>query len=295
MKNGLKKFISQLLCVSFLLGASAMTLSSCGGKDELGNKYMDVIEDKAAAIELVGSGKAESDLISDIEYEIALMVHSEYGEESYDLGIKNAFSATGRNTDDTEVFCSKTYYGTQGNETSIYYRYDGHLYFDYCNTLMRTAMSEQEFYSYLSTTARTADTDFFKTAGFSEGRIYEYSNGTRAAVFTQPTEELKEKIAVFLGLSGGSYVYNFSDVFLRFDVTKGGSILKCTLDFNIDYHETLSPQNVVTYDGNFGCIVTATGNGVNVRTPQNGVEYTTVSDFKKLQLIFDGYKNLAAF
>ena len=126
---------ARLLCAAMALNSCALTLTACGGKDELGNRYAEKVDGIEAADTLVDEAKAKSDAISDIAYDIALMVCAEYGGKKYDLGVKNSYFATDRGTDASEVFCTKTYYGAEGNQVDVFYRHDGHLYIDFCNTI----------------------------------------------------------------------------------------------------------------------------------------------------------------
>ena len=290
-KSKFLRSVSSFLVILTVFTSFSSMLASCG-KDELGKRYSSKTEGKDAAVALVADGKAASDAISDIEYEIALMIHSEYGDKVYDLGVKNVYYATDRNTEDTEVYCTKTYYGTEGNEIAAYYRHDGYLYSDFCNTLIRSPMTEAEFYDYVDDTALTASVAYFKPSNFSSGCVYGYSDGTESAFFFGCSAELTDAIAGFLGLSGGSYVYEFSDVMLHFEVNAEGEIRFGELSLSVEYHESISTTNVVSYDGSFTCDILNVGDQVSVRVPQAGVEYQTVSDFEKLRLITKGYETL---
>ena len=286
-------FVAGLMCAALVVNTCAFMLSSCAGRDELGNKYSDKTEGMAAADALVDSAKAVSDAVSDISYDIALMVRADFGKTVYDLGVKNSYFATDRGTEDSEIFCSKTYYGAEGNQVNVFYRHGGYLYIDFCNTMIRSETSEKKFYTYIADKGNTASTDFFKSENFAEGVTYSYRDGSRAAVYSSPSEELRKKIAVFLGLEG-LYMYDFSDMYLRCNVTPEGAVSDCRLDFILTYHDAMSPDAVVTYDGEFACTVTDTGDTVSVRIPQDGVEYATVSDFSKLELLTNGYSVLSS-
>lgn len=293
--NGYRlKTAAGLLCAVLMLNGGAVTLTSCGGKDELGNRYSDKAEDFAAADALVEGAKAKSDAIADISYDIALMVKAEYGDKVYNLGVKNSYFATDRGSEESEIFCSKTYYGAEGNQVDVFYRHGGYLYIDFCNTLVRSQTSEKDFYTHISGKGYTASTDYFKSENFSEGCVYTYKDGSRAAVYSSPSEELKKTVASFLGLEG-SYIYEFSDTYLRCNVNPDGTVSSCRLDFKLDYYSAVNPEAVVTYDGEFACTVNTVGDTVTVRTPQKGVQYATVSDFSKLELLTKGYEVLASF
>ena len=131
-------FVAGLMCAAMVVNTCAFMLSSCAGRDELGNKYSDKTEGMAAADALVDSAKAVSDAVSDISYDIALMVQADFGKTVYDLGVKNSYFATDRGTEDSEIFCSKTYYGAEGNQVDVFYRHGGYLYIDFCNTMIRS-------------------------------------------------------------------------------------------------------------------------------------------------------------
>jgi len=286
--------VARLLCAVIILNSCVWLFASCGGRDELGNRYAEMIDGMESANALVVDAKSKSDAISNISYDVALMVKADLGEEKYDLGIKNSYFVTDRGSEESEIFCSKTYYGSEENEVDVYYRHGGYLYIDYCDTLIRSQVSEKDFYTYVADKGNTASTDFFKSSNFASGCVYEYKDGNMAAVFSAPSDGLKQSIAVFLGLEG-KYMYDFSDMYLRFNVNADGTVSQCRLDFMLDYYNALSPDAVVTYDGEFACTVTGTGDGVSVRTPQAGIEYTTVSDFSKLELFMDGYEVLSSF
>lgn len=286
--------VAKLLCAALALNSFALTLTACGGKDELGNKYAEKTEDRAAADALVLDAKTKSDAIADISYDIALMVRAEYGDKVFNLGVKNSYFATDRGTEESEIFCTKTYYGAEGNQVDAYYRHGGYLYIDFCNTMIRSQVSEKDFYTHIAEKGNTASTDFFKGENFSDACVYEYRDGGSAAVYSAPSDSLLKSISVFLGLEG-NYMYDFSQVYLRCNVKADGTVSDCRLDFKLDYYDAMSPDAVVTYDGEFACTVNGTGEGVTVRAPQTGVEYATVSDFSKLELLTGAYDVLSSF
>ena len=286
--------ISKLLCVATVLNFCALTMTACGGKDELGNRYAEKTEDFAAADSLVEEAKAKSEAISDIAYDIALMVRAEYGTTVYNLGVKNSYFATGRGTEESEIFCSKTYYGSEGNQVDVYYRYGGYLDMDFCNTLVRSPITEKEFYAFIDKKENTASTDFFASENFAEGCVYKYKDGSFAAVYSSPSDSLMKSVAGFLGVEG-NYMYEFSDMYLRCNVNADGTVSECRLDFILDYYSAVNPDAVVTYDGEFACTVCSVGESVTVRTPQKGVQYATVSDASKFDLLLNGYDVLSSF
>ena len=285
---------ARVLCAVLAINSCAFALVSCGAKDELGNRYAEKIEDFTAADSLVAEAKAKSDAISDISYDIALMIRAELGDTVYNLGVKNSYFATDRGTENSNVFCSKTYYGAEGNDVDVFYRYDGYLYIDFCNTMVRSQVSEKDFYTHIADKGNTASTDFFKSENFGSGCIYTYKDGTSAAVYSAPNDLLKKSIASFLGLEG-VYVYEFSNVYLRCNINLDGTVSACRLDFDLDYYSSANPDQVVNYDGEFACTVNSVGDSVTVRTPQMGVQYTTVSNFSALELLLDGYSVLSSF
>ena len=285
---------AKILCAALALNSCALLLTSCSGKDELGNRYKERIEGIEVADALVDEAKVKSDAIPDIAYDVALMVKAEYGSTVYNLGVKNSFFATDRGTEESEVFCSKTYYGSEGNQVDVYYRHNGFLYIDFCNTLVRAQTSEKDFYTHIANKGHTASTDYFKSESFSEGCVYEYKDGTRAAVYSSPSDDLKKAIGTFLGLEG-TYIYEITDTYLRCNIKVDGTVSDCRLDFALKYHDAMNPNAVVVYDGEFACTVNSTGDAVTVRTPQTGVQYATVSDFSKLELLMNGYGVLSSF
>ena len=241
----IKNIIARVLCAVMAINAMTLGFTSCARKDELGNRYSSVTEGMETANALVSEAKGKSDLIADIEYDIALMVHANYNSKEYDLGVKNSYWATGRNTETSEIYCTKTYYGANGNVIDAYYRHDGHMYLDFCNTLIRVPISEGDFYTKVENTTNTASLEYFKSKHFASGRVYGYSDGTQAAVFDQPSAELTKNVAEFLGLEG-SYIYEFSDVYLRCEVGVDGTVTACRLDFVVSYHDALNKDSVVT-------------------------------------------------
>lgn len=297
-KHGKKRFglraLCSLLCAVAAVNSSVFLLTSCSSVDELGNSYSDKIEGKESADDLVADAKGKSEAISDIAYDIALMVRSEYGGKTYDLGIKNSYFATDRGTDSSNIFCTKTYYGSEGNVIDAYYRHDGYMFVDFCNTWVRAATAEKDFYAHVEKQQNTASTEYFNTASFAEGVVYEYEDGTKAAVYTSPSEELTKSVAVFLGLEG-NYVYKFSDIYLRCNVKTDGTVSACRLDFMLEYHEEGMPDAVVVCDGEFACTVNATGEAVSVRTPGSNITYTTVSEISKLDLLLNAYQVLGSY
>ena len=286
-----KRMVARILCGVMLFGAVTLGFTSCG-KDELGNRYSSVTEGMEAADALVDGAKEKSDLISDIEYDIALMIHTEYDKKVYDLGIKNSYYATDRNTENSEIYCSKIYYGANGNTVNAYYRHNGNLYVNLCNTLISAPISEKDFYGHVETTPNTAELDFFKSENFATGKVYTYSDGTMSAVYEQPSAEFLKNIAGFLGLEG-AYAYDFSQVYLRCNVKADGTVSECRLDFIINYYDSMTPTDVVTYDGEFACTVKNTGDAVTVKKPQSGLNYTVISDYSRLELLTKAYGVLA--
>lgn len=289
-----KKLLSILLAAITLLSATA-PLSACANKDELGNRYKTKTNGMDAATSALENAHTLTEAITDIEYAIALMVHCEYAGEIYDIGLKNAYYVTGKGSDSVNAYCTKTYYGIDGNIASAYYLKDGYIYTEFCNTLINAPMNENEFYDYVETTDMTAKTVFFERSYYSEGCYYTYSDGTSAVVMSGANDELGEMIASILGFSETDYSYTVEDIILRYNINIDGTISDCDLDFNIDYYDVMTPNNVITYDGEFGFSINATGNAVKVKSPQAGLDYHTVSSLEKLKLLLSCYETLISY
>ncbi len=286
-----KRILSLLLLVCALAPSFSATVGCGGGRDELGNRYKSKTEGKDAATAEIDRALELTEQISDINYAISLMTHSDIGS-TYDLGYKNEYCITGRKTDDCDIYCTKTYYGTTGTEPAAYYLNDGYIYVDFCNTMLRAPADEQSFYDYVRSEAMTASTEFFDRKYYGDGAVYRYSDGTSAAVLTDGSEELGKLIADHIGVTAEGYAYDIEGMTLRYEIGADGIFKRCELSFKLEYYKVLEKNNTVTYDGSFGFEIKGVGGEVTVKKPQAGVEYSTVSELSMLPLLTGCYEKL---
>lgn len=269
-------------------------LLSCGKRDELGNKYKRKLDGMEYALTELDSARELTEKIENISYEIALMVNCDYADTQYKLGLKNACSITGKCTENSEIYRANTYYGTTDNVSSAHYLHDGYIYTDFCNTLIRVQGNEESFNKLVTSDSMTADTVYFDRSNFSDGWTYEYADGSKAVVLSGAGEDLKKKIADLFGVS--SYIYSYPvEPLLRYEISSDGTLESCEMTFDLEYHQATAPNDKVLYKGAFGFDITAVNDEVKVKVPQSGLEYSTVSDLEKLELIVTGYSKLASF
>ena len=290
------KIIKRTLLAALCLICAALILSACA-RTPGGKKYSSVTEDLNAAKEAVSAASEKQKEFSDLSVDYDFALKCQVGDVTYTMGMKNTVSYLGRGTENEGAYRLNSVTRLDGiKENERFWLKDGYIYSKQYQTNFKAKGDVTAFLEYTADAQLSADEEYFNTESFAKGDLYACKDGTKEAVFTEAKDAIKEGIAVFIGLDQLSYVYEIEGVTLIVSIDENGHVCEKHLTFSVDYYSEQSPENVLTYEGDFAFkIKTSVAGEIEVLYPDLSLDWQELSDIKLLSSVTDGYDVLGSF
>ena len=252
----LKTTFKRILAVILLL-CTLFSLSACmtPSKKLYTSKEKNAKADKVTR--LLRDAEAKTDGVKDIKITYSFFVECEVAKDTvYKLGTENIISVKGKNTDGMTAHRKNTFTSlknasvTQSESEDFYYS-DKTIYTKRFGKYLYSEMSGEDFIPYTEYSDISVNTDFLSEIFFNKATVYNRLGGETEIAFEKPEDYLKDGIISFIGLDQTDYIYEVNDVILTAIIDKNGYMAEKHLTFTVDYHTEESPDNVLTYEGDF--------------------------------------------
>lgn len=293
MFNLIKRTFVATICII----CAALIMSSCA-KTPGGKKYSSVTEDIQAAKDAVSAGQEKQKEFTDLSVNYDFELRCQVGDKLYTMGTENTVSYLGRGTENEGAYRLNTVSRVDGiKENERFWLKDGYIYSKQYQTNFKAKGDVTAFLEYTASAQLSADEEYFNTESFSHGALYSCKDGTKEAVFTEANDAIKEGVAIFIGLDKLSYIYEVREVTLIVSIDESGHIYEKHLTFSVDYYSEQSPENVLTYEGDFAFFLKSSVAGeIEVLFPDLSLEWQELSNIKYLSSVTDGgYDVLGSF
>ena len=291
------KIIKRTLLAAICLLCAALILSACA-KTPGGKKYSSVTNDLTAAKEAVSAAAEKQAEFTDLSVDYDFALKCQVGDVTYTMGTKNTVSYLGRGTENESAYRLNSVTRLDGiKENERFWLKDGYIYSKQYQTNFKAKGGVTAFLEYTADAQLSADEEYFNTESFAKGELYSCKDGTLEAVFTEAKDSIKEGIAVFIGLDQLSYIYEIEGVTLIISIDENGHVYEKRLTFSVDYYSEQSPENVLTYEGEFSFkLKTSVAGEIEVLYPDLSLDWQEISDIKYLGSVTDGgYNVLGSF